>query len=491
MSRINTNIPSLIAQRVLHHQTNELNTSLYRLSTGYRINTGKDDPAGLIASENLRVEKAAIQAALNNISRANNVVASAEGGLVEINKLLIELEDLVDRSASEAGMSIDERNANQLQVDAILDSINRIANSTEFQGRKLLSGDLAYSTSGVAAASSYFANVRINAANIPNDGYRTVAVQVIGSANLAELTFAASAVKSNTPGAGGSVTIQVNGNLGAETLTFASGTPLAEMLTAINQSTSLTGVSATVSADGSGLVINSTQYGSSQFVSIKVLDNGDTNFAANLSNGDQGDHKDEGLDASVKINGVQAVTDGLRASMRTQVLSVDIDLTAAFGTKDGSLDASRSFYITGGGADFMISPNVTTAGQASLGIQAVDTGSLGDSRYGFLSSLATGQSNALSTRNYAEAQQIVRASQNYVSQLRGRLGAFQKDTLESTASSLRVTFENTAAAESSIRETDFASETSNLTRAQILQQSAVNALRLSNAAPQVALALLG
>jgi flagellin len=479
MSRINTNIPSMVAQRVLGNQNNALSTSLYRLSTGYRINSGKDDPAGLIASENLRSEQRAIQAATTNISRANNIVASAEGGLVEINNLLVQLEDLVDRSANEAGISQDERNANQLQIDAILDSVNRIANNTEFQGRKLLSGELAYTTSGVASATAYFQNVTINAAKIPASGARSVTVEVTGSAQLAEMLYNSSTI------AGGNVTLQIAGNLGSETLTISDGTQVSAMARAINASKDLTGVSAVINSAGTALHINSTEYGSSQFVTVKVLDG----TLAQLQPGDQGDNTDKGQDAAVKINGVTAITDGLRASMRSSALSLDIDLSSDFGTLATAL-AEKSFGITGGGADFMISPTVSLAGQASMGIQAVDTGSLGNSGVGYLSSLATGQTNALSTRNYAQAQRIVRSAQDLVSQLRGRLGAFQKDTLETTANSLTVTYENTAAAEASIRETDFASETAALTRSQILVQSATNTLKLANAQPQTVLALL-
>ncbi len=481
MSRINTNIPSMVAQRVLGSQNSALSTSIYRLSTGYRINSGKDDPAGLIASENLRSEQRAIQAATTNISRANNIVASAEGGLVEINSLLLELENLVDRSSNEAGISSDERSANQLQIDAILDSINRIANNTEFQGRKLLSGELSYTTSGITDATDYFQNVTINAAKIPVDGSRTVTVEVTGSAQLAEMVYNASAV------AGGNVTVQVAGNLGSETLTFGDGTTVAKMQEAINASKNLTGVSATLGAGGTSLLINSMEYGSSQFVTIKVLDGAD--YFTALQSGDAGDQTDFGRDAEVKINGVSAITDGLRASMRSSALSLDIDLSADFGTL-AAADTEKAFAITGGGADFMISPTVSLTGQASMGIQAVDTGSLGTSGVGYLSSLATGQTNALSTRNYAQAQRIVRAAQDLVSQLRGRLGAFQKNTLETTANSLMVTLENTAAAEASIRETDFASETANLTRSQILVQSATNTLKLANAQPQMVLSLL-
>ena len=81
MSRINQNIPSLLAQRVLYNQNMSLNKSLQRLSTGLRISRGADDPAGLIASENLRSEKAAINAAVTNAQRAEQVVNVAEGGL--------------------------------------------------------------------------------------------------------------------------------------------------------------------------------------------------------------------------------------------------------------------------------------------------------------------------------------------------------------------------------------------------------------------------
>lgn len=105
MSRINQNISSMVAQRTLGSQNMSLNKSLQRLSTGLRINRGADDPAGLIASENLRSEKAAINAAINNAERAEQVVNVAEGGLQEVSNLLIELQSLVSSTANEAGVS--------------------------------------------------------------------------------------------------------------------------------------------------------------------------------------------------------------------------------------------------------------------------------------------------------------------------------------------------------------------------------------------------
>src|SRR5213595_4041665 len=164
MGRINTNVSSLIAQRVLRRNNESLNTSLQRLSTGLKINTGADNPAGLIASENLRSEKAGITQAIDNANRANNIVGTAEGGLSEVSNLLTQLQTLVSSTANSGGLSAEETDANQLQVDSILNTINRISQSTSFQGTKLLNGNYAYTTSGVA--STQFDNVAINAAKI-------------------------------------------------------------------------------------------------------------------------------------------------------------------------------------------------------------------------------------------------------------------------------------------------------------------------------------
>ena len=472
MSRINTNIPSMIAGKVLASNNLGLNQSLQRLSTGLRINVGKDDPAGLIASEMLRSEKIAIGAAMTNISRANNVIATAEGGMDEVNKLLTELEDLIDRSANEAALSHDELEANQLQIDAILSSINRIASSTEFQGRKLLSGELDYTTSGVDANS--FADVDILGARIAEGQTRNVTVQVVTSAQLAALTYTGATTASGT------TSIEVGGRLGTETLSFGSGTTISSVALAVNAVKELTGVSATVTG-ATTLEFNSIEYGSKQFVQVKQLIGSFT-----VTGGDAGDDKDLGVDAGVLINGMQASVEGLRARLNSTVLSVDLALTSTFGTTPGQ----TSFEVTGGGADFMISPTVSLNGQASLGIRAMSVGQLGSNDVGYIASLGSGQDNSIDSRNFTTAQRIIRLAQTQVAQLRGRLGAFQKDTLTTMGNALSITLENTTAAEASIRDTDFATETSQLTRSQILVQSATSVLRIANQQPQAILALL-
>src|SRR6187397_3650387 len=205
MSRINTNVSSLIAQRVLRRNNDSLNKSLERLSTGLRINKGADDPAGLIASENLRLEKAGISQAIDNAERASNIIGTAEGGLTEVSSLLTELQQLVSQAANTGGLSDEELAANQLQVDSILGTINRIAGSTSFQGAKLLNGNYAYATSGVVA--SAFSTMQINSARLPDGQSVNVVVQVADSATTGLVTFTGAGLGSGNP-----VTLEIAGN---------------------------------------------------------------------------------------------------------------------------------------------------------------------------------------------------------------------------------------------------------------------------------------
>jgi flagellin len=479
MSRINTNIQSLVARRVLNRNNEAFSTSINRLSTGLRINSGKDDPAGLIASENLRASKAAINAAIDNSIRADNIVSIAEGGLQELNSLLLELETLVDQSANEAGLSQAEVAANQLQIDTILSSVNRLASSTEFSGKKLLNGAFNFTTSGNTFSDLNISAVNVKSAKIPNGASRSVVVEVLSASDFAF-------VSANGGGSAGALsaatTLQIQGNLGAEVLSFASGTTASAIAAAVNQSTALTGVQASV-ASASGIeyvTYQSSELGSDQFVSVDVLSGAYTTTTT----------RDTGVDGTVTINGTSATVAGRVASINTSSLSVDLTLSLDFarGLTSGN---NATFDVTGGGAIFSISPKVGLAGQEAIGIQSVSSGSLGNGVTGFLSSLGSGQANDLASKNFATAQSIIREAQTQVSTLRGRIGAFQRNTLQTTINSLRVAFENTAAAESAIRDTDFARETSELTRSQILVNSSTSTLQLANAAPQNVLSLLG
>jgi flagellin len=488
MSRINTNVSSLLAQRVLGMQNKGLVGNLERLSTGFRINRGADNPAGLIASENLRSEKAAISSAINNAQRAEQVVNVAEGGLQEVNNLLLELQSLVGSTANDAGVSQEEKDANQLQIDSILQTIDRLANATSFQGVKLLNGTFDYTTSGVAATVS---DVKVNSARISDaaGAYVNVTVDVVTSAQTAAVYLSTTGTLEN--GGNGSITFEITGADGVQQFTFASGTTQANIIAAINTFTDSLGVSAAVSSNADRVVINSTGFGSSEFVRVKTLEGTASSliFDEAAAGTASTDFRDEGRNATVLINGNQATTDGLTARVSTDGFDVTISLDGTGALNDDG--ATETFQITGGGADFNLSPKVNLAGKVSLGIETVTTGNLGDAVEGFLSALKSGGTGNVVNGDLTKAQTIVDAAIKQVSSLRGRLGAFQKNVVGATINSLGVSFENTAAAESVIRDTDFAAETADLTRRQILSQAATQALGIANAQPQAVLRLLG
>ena len=181
MTRINTNIASMNATTLLNRNNVDLSTRLQRLSSGSAHQHGQaDDPAGLIASENLRSEMRGLDQAIDNSTRASNVIATAEGALNEISSLLIDIKGLLVQTANTGALSTEEIDANQLQVDSAISSIERIANATEFQGMKLLNGSKSYDTSGVA--SSAITDYRINSAKLIDGAAMTVDVAVTTSA---------------------------------------------------------------------------------------------------------------------------------------------------------------------------------------------------------------------------------------------------------------------------------------------------------------------
>jgi flagellin len=502
MSRINQNISSMVAQRTLGSQNMGLNKSLQRLSTGLRINRGADDPAGLIASENLRSEKAAINSAINNAERAEQVVNVAEGGLQEVSNLLVELQSLVSSTANEAGVSSEEKAANQLQIDSILQTIDRIANATSFQGEKLLNGNFDYQDTAAADATE-LADVKINSAKLADDGSAMsvdVTVDTVATTGAAAITGSGTVnFDAGVDGNGddiGSYTIEVTGSKGSQQFTFADGTAMTEVANAINSFADQLGVSASMSANTFDVVINSQDFGGESFVRVKELNDGTTDNsntatfvgAAGTFGAGNADYKNYGSDAVVLINGTQATTDGLTARVSSAGFDVEITLDANNG---GNTLDTFSFDITGGGANFNLAPSVDLSSKVSLGIGTVTTGNLGSGSSGFLSDLKSGAGANVQNGDLSKAQSVIDDAIKQVSSLRGRLGAFQKNTVGSTISSLGIALENTAAAESQIRDTDFAAETAELTRGQILQQAAIQSLSLANSSPQAVLALLG
>ncbi len=191
------------------------------------------------------------------------------------------------------------------------------------------------------------------------------------------------------------------------------------------------------------------------------------------------------------MNGTTAISDGLQVNA---VFGDLLDVIFSLNKTANVAGTSKAFGITGGGATFSLGAQVNTANTASIGIGSVNTASIGTTVQNgtiyTLADLGSGKAAAVNTGDTTLAQKIVNQAIQDVSDLRGRLGAFQANTLTSTISSLNVALENVSSSESDIQDTNFATETSNLTRSQILVQSATSVLAQANQAPQAVLKLL-
>jgi flagellin len=470
MSRINTNVSALTAQRGLQKSQQALGSTLERLSSGLRINRGADDPAGLIASENLRSEISGIKQAIDNSQRASNVIGTAEASLSEVASLLLNVKDLVVEAANSGALSREEIEANQLQVDSAIESITRISNTTTFAGLRLIDGSLDYITSGTGTTSA-FSSLQINQANFGTSDFIPVNVEVISSAQQAQLNFVGASVSTT-------VTLELTGVEGVETLTFASGTGAGAIASAINRISDVTGVKATGSAGG--VALTSTGWGSRQFVSVKAQQ-GTFNTVDTDGNARS---RDVGRDATATVNGALTVADGLDVRLNTSTLDLELTLDAQFGL------GQKNFAITGGGALFQLGSKVTANQQVNVGIQSVAASKLGDQTIGFLNDVISGGKASLIGGKSADASRIIEKAIQQVAVQRGRLGAFEKNTLETNSNSLQIALENVTASESSIRDADFAIETAQLTRNQILTQAGTSVLATANSTPQQVLSLL-
>lgn len=594
MTRINTNVLSLTAQKSLARSNSQLQESLTRLSTGLRINSGKDDPAGLIASEALRSDITSTNKAISNSQRANQMIATADSALGQVSSLLNDIRGLVTEAANEGGMSDDQIAANQLQVDSALEAINRIAQTTTFQGKKLIDGSLDFLKTWTSGETSV-TDLDVQQANLGTTGSMSVSVDITSAATQASITAAipdavaavaataefttnitvadsltfdaftdgaegnkiridfvhadtvaadeivtsynyddvndlhvitvslnnttadyglaaiATAIEGvddNTgtqlvdvtvndgggamtydataaapatvaledgadaiSGLTGDLVFELRGTQGAQVFSFEQNATGTQMAAAISLVQDATGVSASFA--GGTLTLESVGYGTDAVVEIKKISDAGA-FTPSAS-------RDTGTDIVAKVNGTAADGKGNTLSINTPTLQMTATVT------DGS-STDFAFSINGGGALFQVGPDVVSNQQARMGIQSINTARLGGSD-GKLYQLASGKAAALAT-DANTASLIVDQAITKLASLRGRLGAFQKTTLETNIASLTDTVENLTAAQSSIRDADFAAESANLTRAQILVQAGTQVLSVANQNPQNVLSLL-
>jgi flagellin len=329
--------------------------------------------------------------------------------------------------------------------------------------------DQVNATSGGSGAGT-FTNLKIDQANFGTLSQVDVEVTIDTQATKAKLIYSTGTLTS-------ALTLQLGGKNGFELFNFGNGTTIDQIATAVNLVSDATGVTATVV--GTDLELESVEYGSDAFVQAKALAGAFATTTDGITTAD----RDTGTDVALRINGIQASGEGLKASLNTSTLDISFSVGE-------TLIASNtfSFSITGGGAVFQIGPDVVSNQQARLGIQGVSTATLGGVS-GTLSELRSGGTKDLTTDTKGAAK-VVDEVITSVTGLRGRLGAFQRTTLETNIFSLNDTIASLVEAESSIRDADFAAESAKLTRAQILVQSGTSVLAIANTNPQNVLALL-
>ena len=276
------------------------------------------------------------------------------------------------------------------------------------------------------------------------------------------------------------------------------------MATQINTFKDVTGVSAV--ASGNYIELKSTDFGSDEFVSFNITNRGgqaggvvtmcgldsdliggtSTNFTAVTSA-----VRDEGQDLAGTINGIAARGNGKTLSVASDALSAEVKLTTAGAQATGSTTIAT---LTGGGAEFNLGAEVNLNNQVRLGIGSVAARELGGYNDGtldyFLDDLGSSGDLNVVDGDLNKAQSVIDRALREVSGQRGRLGAFQKNVVGSTVNSLNVAFENISAAESAIRDTDFAEATAELARNQVLVAAANQVLGIANNQSGQALSLL-
>jgi flagellin-like hook-associated protein FlgL len=258
-----------------------LSETLTRLSTGLKINSGKDDPAGLIASELLKAQITGTSKAITNTQRANSLIGIADAALGSIGNLLNDIKGLTVEAASTGTMTPDQIAANQLQVDAALDSIDRIARQTNYTGKKLLDGSLDFRTAGMGGGIS---NVQIDSVNFGTASAVDVNVKIMENADYARLI-------SNGTGVSVDTLFDVIGSRGSAAINVAAGSTNEEIANAINKYTDSTGVVAYVEgkAERGSMILSSA--GSGNEIVITALEKGYDagNYSFRITKGDTND----------------------------------------------------------------------------------------------------------------------------------------------------------------------------------------------------------
>jgi flagellin len=426
--------------------------------------TSADQSQSLIASRVLDTELTAVNAAITNNQRTDSMLNVAEKAINEVSGLINEIKSLAIQSANEDGISADEVAANQAQIDEALTAINRIIGSAEFNGKKLLDGSLGITTTGVDTTK--LSDLRVFSRD-PNAA-TSLTVALNTAATQANASLATTSAASDT-------SVQIQGRNGSVTINVTAGEALSSVEAKIDAATTQTGVEGVIS--GGALVLRSSDYGSSAFVRSTIISGDSTNFSA---------VNDSGSDAVVTVNGQATAVDGLTVNYTSNGTSLTFNLTEDY--NDGTVTGNESFNVeNAGGATFQL--GVTANTRSTIGIDGLYASQLGSAVTGYLETLRGGAANSV-VNDPNQAAKIATEAAEQIAKAQGRLGGFQKFQVKTAMAQQTAAKEGLTSALSTIRDVDYATETANLNRQNVLLQSAISLLGLANQQSSQILSLL-
>jgi len=484
-SVINTNTSSLNSQRNLSSSQASLATSLQRLSSGLRINSAKDDAAGLAISDRMSSQIRGMTQATRNANDGVSLAQTAEGALASSGDILQRIRELAVQSSNATNSSSD-RQALQTEVGQLGSELNRIAQTTTFNGQALLDGTMGTANFQVGADANQL--ISASGSNFLTSTYGNNRTEVDGAAVLAATNVVASK------------DVTVAGYLGAAKYTTKTGDTAKTIAAGVNDLTAKTGVTASAKTDvelglGAEAYSMSLKGDNGTAVSISFSVGGSANTASDFAAGIAA------FNAQSSNTGVTAEYDSTNKGIKlTHATGADIVLSNTATAANTKLDVSAykadtttAKNVTTGTFDMKAAAATATGnGRVTMDSQnsfsVTDTGSgMGLAKTSNLKSVA---SLDITTFDGAQlAIKIADAALASVNGQRAQYGALQS-RFSSAISNLATTTENLSASKSRITDTDFASETANLTRGQILQQAGTAMLAQANSLPNGVLSLL-
>jgi len=517
-SVINTNVLSLNSQRNLSKSQGGLATSLQRLSSGLRINSAKDDAAGLAISDRMTSQINGLNQAGRNANDGISLAQTAEGALAQTTDLLQRMRELSIQSSNSTN-SAGDRAALQSEVNQLKQEVDRISSTTEFNGLKLLDGSFTSQKFQVGANANQVINVSIEGSSTASlQDNRVDAASSAGASGTSSVQVAAAGAGSGTNGVGAQ-SLSISGSFGAITNLKVnakdSAFDIAAEITSREPETGVVAdaitelklsgmVSGTVSFDiftGDGLASDSTRETISAQItgaSAAVADYSAVVSEINKKSGSTGVTAELNSDGSMKLtqadgkdiaiakftHSTATATAVIQAYKEDSDQGKDQVNTAASGTATSANTGTR---VTGR-LDFHSAGTYTVSSDKSQADGSVFTAAAS----GIIGSQADklGTVDISSVDGAQSAIQIIDSALAQVSGFRGDLGAVQ-NRFDATITSLQTTSENLSAARSRILDADFAAETANLTKSQIMVQAGTAMLAQANQVPQGVLSLLG